>query len=89
MAVEIITIMDLNNFRLELIMEIKQLLSTSQKPVKEWLKATEVRKLLNISPNTLVQLRSKGELSFSKVGGIYYYSMTDIEKLLERTRKRN
>ena len=89
MAVEIITIMDLNNFRLELIMEIKQLLSTSQKPVKEWLKATEVRKLLNISPNTLVQLRSKGELSFSKLGGIYYYSMTDIEKLLERTRKRN
>lgn len=89
MAVEIITIMDLNNFRLELIMEIKQLLSTTQKPVKEWLKATEVRKLLNISPNTLVQLRSKGELSFSKVGGIYYYSMTDIEKLLERTRKRN
>ena len=89
MAVEIITIMDLNNFRLELIMEIKQLLSTTQKPVKEWLKATEVRKLLNISPNTLVQLRSKGELSFSKLGGIYYYSMTDIEKLLERTRKRN
>ena len=89
MAVEIITIMDLNNFRLELIMEIKQLLLTTKKPVKEWLKATEVRKLLNISPNTLVQLRSKGELSFSKLGGIYYYSMTDIEKLLERTRKRN
>ncbi len=89
MSVEIVTREDLNQFRSELIIEIRQLLTTTQKPMKEWLKATEVRRLLSISPNTLIQMRSSGQLNFSKVGGIYYYSMTDIDRLMQTTRKHN
>jgi hypothetical protein len=89
MSVEIVTREDLNQFRSELITEIRQLLTATQKPIKEWLKAVEVRKMLSISPNTLIQMRNSGQLNFSKIGGLYYYSMTDIERLMQSTRKQN
>jgi hypothetical protein len=52
------------------------------KLVKPWLKNSEVRKLLNISSNTVQRLRISGKLRSSKVGGIHYYRYEDIEKLL-------
>ncbi|MEI9808560.1 MAG: helix-turn-helix domain-containing protein [Bacteroidota bacterium] len=39
------------------------------KLVKPWLKNSEVRKLLNISTNTVQRLRIAGKLRSSKVGG--------------------
>lgn len=50
---------------------------------KRWLKSQEVRKLLNISPGTLQNLRINGSLRFTKIGGILYYQQEDIDKLLE------
>jgi predicted site-specific integrase-resolvase len=50
--------------------------------VKPWLRNSEVRKLLNISANTVQRLRIAGKLPSSKVGGIHYYRYEDIEKLL-------
>ena len=50
---------------------------------KQWLKSQEVRKLLNISPGTLQNLRINGTLNYSKIGGILYYRLEDINKLLE------
>ena len=74
MPTEIITKDDLEYFRLQLLNDLKQLqVSVDQKPTKEWLKGSEVRKLLNISAGTLQNLRITGKLQSTKVGGIYYY----------------
>ena len=50
---------------------------------KQWLKSSEVRKLLNISSGTLQNLRINGTITYTKIGGILYYSNSDLEKLLE------
>ena len=84
MAVEIITQEDLQRFRLELLDDFKQLLNPSvSKPGSEWLKGSEVRKLLGISAGTLQNLRMTGKLHSSKIVGIHYYRMEDIQKLLK------
>lgn len=83
MSVTIITKEDLQEFKMEIISEIKHLLQTSDSaPTKKWLKSNEVRKLLNISSGTLQNLRINGTLSYTKIGGIMYYDNSDIDKLL-------
>ena len=85
MPTEIITKDDLEYFRIQLLNDLKQLqVSVAQKPAKEWLKGIEVRKLLNISPGTLQNLRITGKLQSTKVGGIYFYRYRDIEKLFQQ-----
>ncbi len=82
MAVQIITIEDLNEFRSLLLNDLKEIIQSKPQQSKQWLKSNEVRKLLNISPGTLQNLRINGTLSYTKIGGIMYYDNTDIDKLL-------
>jgi hypothetical protein len=85
MSLQVLTTNDLQEFKVELLEEIRNIL-TEQKSVtsKKWLKSIEVRKLLNISPGTLQTLRINGTLPFTKIGGTNYYNYTDIEKLLSK-----
>ena len=83
MAIEVITREDLNEFRSLLLNDLKQLIQPQSQQIKQWLKSNEVRKLLNISPGTLQNLRINGTISYTKIGGILYYSSSDLEKLLE------
>lgn len=84
MSVEIITKEDLYQFRSELIQEIRILLKQTPSTIdKQWLKSAEVRKLLQISPGTLQNLRINGTLRYTKIGGSRYYSSKDIYQLLE------
>ncbi len=81
---QLVTLGDLDQFRSELLKDIKYLLSL--KPTihdKQWLKSFEVRKLLNISSGTLQHLRDTGRLPFSKVGGIIYYEYEGIKNMME------
>jgi len=74
---------DLQIFRMQLLNDIRQLItSVKAKPVKPWLKNLEVKQLLGISSNTIQRLRVAGKLRSCKVGGIHYYRYDDIEKLL-------
>ncbi len=82
MAVQIITIEDLNEFRNLLLNDLKEIINSKPQQSKQWLKSNEVRKLLNISPGTLQNLRINGTLSYTKIGGIMYYNHSDIDKLL-------
>lgn len=82
MAIEILTKADLYEFRKSLLEDITKILKGTNEQSKKWLKSTEVRKLLNISPGTLQNLRINGTLTYTKIGGIMYYDQTDIEKLL-------
>lgn len=85
MPAQIITTDDLREFKIELLDEISKLLEDSKelKP-KKWLKSTEVRKILNVSPGTLQTLRINGTLPYTKVGGTHYYSLNEIEKLMSK-----
>jgi hypothetical protein len=89
MAVQIITIEDLNEFRSLLLNDLKEIIQSKPQQVKQWLKSNEVRKLLNISPGTLQNLRINGTLTFTKIGGIIYYNYSDIEKVLKGNTRKN
>jgi hypothetical protein len=83
MAIEVVTKEDLQQLRLQILNDIRQLLGSSpEKPTKPWLRNSEVKKLLNISSNTIQRLRIAGKLRSSKVGGIHYYKYEDIQQLL-------
>jgi len=84
MAVQIITIEDLNEFRSLLLNDLKEIINSKPQQTKQWLKSNEVRKLLNISPGTLQNLRINGTLTYTKIGGIIFYNYDDINKMLHR-----
>ncbi len=83
MAVEIITKEDLQNFRTQLINDLRHLIVQTSSEQRQWLKSFEVRKLLKISPGTLQTLRINGTLPFTKISSILYYNYEDIQKILE------
>ena len=82
MNVELVTREDLKRLE-DLLKEIKQIVQPGQSQPKKWLKSSEVRKMLNISPGTLQNLRINGTLRFTKMGSIMYYKLEDINKVLE------
>ncbi len=83
MNVELVTKEDLRELENNLLNAIKLINKPGQGEVKKWLKSVEVRKLLNISPGTLQNLRINGTLRYTKIGGIMYYKLEDINKILE------
>ena len=85
MTYEIITHEDLQKFRLQLLEDLSRMLSGAVQPQlnKEWLRSSEVRKILGISHGTLQNLRVKNILPHKKVGGLMYYRYRDIVRLLE------
>jgi hypothetical protein len=86
MAIEILTKTDLYEFRKSLLEDIREVLKDKNEQSKKWLKSTEIRKLLNISPTTLQNLRINGTLTYTKIGGTIYYDNNDIEKLLNKNK---
>ena len=86
MALEVLTKEDLFEFREMLLKDFTLLLTQKNEIKKEWLKSTEVRKLLNISPGTLLTLRVNKTLSYTRIGSIIYYASADIEKVMERNK---
>lgn len=81
---QIVTVEDLEQFKKELIELFKGLIKEQSKPVtKQWLKSHEARKLLDISAGKLLTLRINGILSYTRIGGVIYYSVDDINKMFE------
>lgn len=84
MAVEIITREDLMAFKAELLSDLRNLLADRTTTPKKWLRSGEVMKMLQISPGTLQNYRINGTLRYSKFGSTIYYSLDEIERLLEK-----
>lgn len=88
MPIEILTKEDLQLFRMQLLEDIKVLLS-DKTSTKKWLRSSEVRKILQISSGTLQNLRINNTLHPVKISGTWYYSISEIDKLFEeRTDKK-
>ncbi len=80
---QLITKKDLLNFSTLLFEAVKEGLN-SKAETPQWLKSSEVRKLLKISPGTLQNLRINGTLQYNRIGGIIYYKYDDISKMLNK-----
>jgi len=86
MAVEIVTREDLQNLRVQLLDDLKLLLSKAESSSMETLqgyKTKHVKKILGCSTNKLQSLRVSGKVRFKKVGGTIYYKSEDIKKLVD------
>jgi len=81
MQIEIVTKQDLEYFRQQLLQDLSLFLGKQQQTNPEYLRSKEVRKLLNISAGSLVNLRVKGLLQPVKIAGIYYYKLEEIHAL--------
>ncbi|UIR57877.1 helix-turn-helix domain-containing protein [Sphingobacterium sp. SRCM116780] len=77
---------DLEIFRIRIIADIEQLLEVSHSHSKDefdWLRSKAIRKMMDISPATLQNLRITGKIRHKKIMGSYYYSRIDLLKLFE------
>ena len=84
MATTLMTLEDFQNLKKELVEEIRAVLKeTPMERGKPWLKSKEVRELLMISKGTLQTLGSNGTLPCTKIGGVMYYDVKDIRKMME------
>ncbi len=78
-----LTTEDLREFKAALLEGIKNLLNKpSGSDPKKLMKSTEVRKLLQISPGTLQNLRDNGSLPFTRLGRSIYYDADEINNIL-------
>lgn len=84
MKIDIITTEDLQQFKTDLMQEIKGLLHHKELILKkEWLRSSEVKTMLKISGGTLQNLRINCTIPFRKIGGTMYYDKSVIDKMLE------
>lgn len=87
MEISILTKEDLQQFKMELLNAIEQLIENKKTEQKLWMRSSEVKTLLNISSGTLQNLKVNGTLSCSKIGGTLYYNSNEIQELLKKQKK--
>ena len=78
------TVGDLMELRLLIAEDFSNFLqSQNQQSKKRWVKSHELRRLLRMSPGTLQALKNKGVITFTKLGGVHYFDLEQVSKLLE------
>ena len=86
-ANDLLTRKDLLQFEQSLIDKISELLKIKKPQEQEWLRSRDVKKLLGISSGTLQSMRIRKVLPFSKLNGSIFYSMEDIQNILNKNRQ--
>ena len=86
MPVELITLHDLQQFKKELLEELKKMLAAEPSYPKKVLKSRDVCKLLGISQGTLQNLRDSQAIPFGKLGRMLIYHPEDIDKAMKKKR---
>lgn len=83
-----VTRLDLDQFKLELVYEVRQLLLEAHgAPRKRWLKSFEVRELLGVGHGTLHRMRTNGQLPYTPIGGVFYYDVEDVQRMIEKYKR--
>jgi hypothetical protein len=85
---EIATKADLLQLKNDILTALGGVMTPNSIAQKRWLKSTEVQELLGLSSSGLQNLRIRGAIPFTKLGGVIYYDYQEILKLLE-SNKRN
>ncbi len=87
MAAQIITKEDLDEFREKLLKDLKEIIGKPIEAPVKYLKSYQVKNMLKMSSATLLTLREKGIITYSKIGGTFYYKYEDILKVMEGQKK--
>ena len=84
MDIDRLTTDGLRQFREELISDIADILNAanSSKSGAKIMKAKDVCDRLQCAPGTLSNLRRNGILKSVKIGGTYYYSVSQIDEVM-------
>ena len=83
-ASQLVTVEDLSQFKKQFFDEMVVFLKTQGGVIpKKWMKSHEVRRLLKISPGTLQTLKTTGVMPYTKMGGVHFYDIEDIQRVLE------
>ena len=82
MNLDLLTREDFQIFKRELLEEIRLIVQPHTEK-KDWLKSSDVMKILACSPGTLQNLRINGTLPFTKIGGTIYYASIDVMNVLQ------
>ncbi|MDG2432850.1 DNA-binding protein [Flavobacterium sp.] len=90
---DMITKEDLRQFGLELLGNIGTLITQTKEGYgdvidQEWIKSKQVRKLMNMSPGSVQNLRVTEKVRFKKIVGSYYYNKADLLKLFTDERSK-
>ena len=78
---ELLTKDDLSKIKIEIIQEVKKIISPVSLENPEFLRTSQVKELLGCSESKIETLRKNGTLPFQKVGGSIYYKYSEIKKL--------
>ena len=83
---DMVTKEDLRQFGLELLGNIGNLITQTKEgnsdvTEQEWIKSKQVRKLMNMSPGSVQNLRVTEKVRYKKIVGSYYYNKADLLKL--------
>lgn len=90
MGATILTLEDLQDFKVEILQEIRNLLKDKTKIQKsKWIKSKELGEMLGVSPGTVMNLRIKGVLPYTKIGGVMFYEYNEILKIIEKNKIHN
>lgn len=84
-AIDIVTKQDLEQFKTDLLADIKILLEENRNaPPRRWLKTYKVREMLgDISAGTLQTMRNNGMLSYSLLTGLALYEYADVVNFMD------
>jgi len=94
MAMELLTLDDLQDFKKEFFRELKTYLTQERKESeiansnnqnldeKRWLKTDEVLRILKISTTKLQVMRNKGIMPYSKIGQTLFYDIEDVNQVI-------
>jgi hypothetical protein len=88
MTNKLVTFADLRKFKEELVEELAAMYQRPLEVVKrEYIRSNEACRMLQVSIGTLHNLRAKHILPFTKIGGVVYYNVEDIKRILDTNKK--
>ena len=88
MPLNILTTEDLREFKMELFKEIHQIFAIvkTKNRSSNWVKSSQVMRILRISHGTLQALRNNKIIPYYQVGGLIFYDLEEINKILSDSR---
>lgn len=88
MTNKLVTFADLRKFKEELVEELAKMYQRTPEVVKrEYIRSNEACRMLQVSIGTLHNLRAKHILPFTKIGGVVYYHVEDIKRVLDSNKR--
>lgn len=86
---QVLTYEDFKEFEARILREIEEIKKAlpSISP-KKWLRSSDIKELLGVSHGKLQTMRNNKEIPFTVIGGTIFYSLDDVNKMLDGKKQR-